>query len=124
MNIHPTLAILISIVFMAATIVFSARVILRIKPLPYGKALVIAAVSNLLGKLFVSVIGLPGWLSYSLPTLAFLVLSYYFFGRPKITRLVVYWLLGFAAYLAIHIVISSAFGWTFMFPFWKPRIFG
>jgi hypothetical protein len=34
----------------------------------------------------------------------------------------IYWLVGFAAYLVIHIMISTFFGWTFMFPFWEVKL--
>jgi hypothetical protein len=40
----------------------------------------------------------------------------------NIPKLIAYWLVGFAAYLVIQL-ISSAFGWTFMFPFWKVKLF-
>lgn len=116
-------ALLVSILLMAVTIVASAGLVLRVRPLPYARALVIAVVGNLLGKLFVSVLHWPGAVSYSLPTIAFLALSYAFF-KPSATRLLLYWVLGFAFYLVIHVLISSAFGWTFMFPFWTPRLFG
>lgn len=65
------IAMFISIIFMAATIVVSAGLVLRIRPLPYVPALLIATVANLLGKLFVSVLHWPGAISYSLPTVAF-----------------------------------------------------
>lgn len=68
MALPDPVAILISILFMATTIIVSAGVLLRIRPLPYGRALLIAAVSNLLGKLLVSILHWPGAVSYSLPT--------------------------------------------------------
>ena len=34
--------------------------------------------------------------------------------------LILYWLVGFATYLAIPVVITLLFGWSFMFPFWVP----
>jgi hypothetical protein len=61
-------------------------------------------------------------LSYSLPTLVFLLLSYILF-KPKFDKLSLYWLTGFAAYMAIHILISTLFGWTFMFPVWAVKLF-
>jgi hypothetical protein len=115
--------ILISIFLMAVTIVVAAGVVLRIRPLPYWQALVIAAVANLLGKLFVSVLHWPGIISYSLPTIVQLYLSYVFF-KPTFAKLMLYWISGFALYLVIHLVITSLFGWTFMFPFWAPRLVG
>ena len=123
MALPDPIAILISILFMAVTIVVSAGLVLRTRPLPYGQALLIAAAANLLGKLFVSVLRWPGAVSYSVPTIAFLVLSYVFF-KPSIAKLLVYWLLGFALYLVIHLLITALFGWTFMFPFWAPRLLG
>ncbi len=122
MEISPLIQIGLSIVFMALTILFGERLILRLKKLPIWQALVIAAASNLLGKLFVSVLHLPGALSYSIPTLVFLLLSYVFF-KPKFGKLILYWLVGFAAYMVIHILISTLFGWTFMFPFWTVKLF-
>jgi hypothetical protein len=115
--------ILISILLMAATIVVSAGLVLRIRPLPYWQALLIATVANLLGKLFVSVLHWPGVVSYSLPTIVQLYLSYVFF-KPSVSKLLLYWISGFALYLVIHLVITSLFGWTFMFPFWAPRLLG
>jgi hypothetical protein len=78
-------------------------------------------VSNLLGKLFVSVLHWPGAVSYSLPALSFFVLSIFFF-KSTFSKLIVYWLVGFAMYLANHVVITLLFGWSFMFPFWVPRL--
>jgi hypothetical protein len=95
-------------------------VVLRVRPLPYGPALAIAAVSNLLGKLLVSVLHWPGAVSYSIPTMAFLALSQVFF-KPSVPKLLLYWIAGFALYLLIHLLITALFGWTFMFPFWVPR---
>jgi hypothetical protein len=115
--------ILISILLMATTIVVSAGLVLRIRPLPYWQALLIATVANLLGKLFVSVLHWPGVVSYSLPTIVQLYLSYVFF-KPSVSKLLLYWISGFALYLVIHLVITSLFGWTFMFPFWAPRLLG
>ena len=115
--------ILISILLMATTIVVSAGLVLRIRPLPYWQALLIATVANLLGKLFVSVLHWPGVVSYSLPTVVQLYLSYVFF-KPSVSKLLLYWISGFALYLVIHLVITSLFGWTFMFPFWAPRLLG
>jgi hypothetical protein len=123
MALPDPVAILVSILFMAATIIASARLVLRIRPLPYGPALLIAAVANLLGKLFVSVLHWPGVVSYSLPTIAFLGLSYVFF-KPSVSKLFFYWILGFALYLVVHLLITRLFGWTFMFPFWAPRVLG
>lgn len=122
MELSPLLQLGLSIVMMALTILFAERIALHLKRLPIWQALVIAATSNLLGKLFVSVLHWPAALSYSVPTLVFLLLSYVFF-KPKIGKLIIYWLVGFAAYMVIHIMISTLFGWTFMFPFWKVRLF-
>jgi hypothetical protein len=116
------IAIVVSILLMASTIVASAGLVLRVRPLPYGPALLIAAVSNLLGKAFVSVLHWPGAISYSVPTAACLILSLVFF-KPSLPKLLFYWLAGFAFYLVIHLLITSLFGWTFMFPFWAPRPF-
>jgi len=122
MELNPIIQLGLSITLMALTILFAERIVLRLKRLPIWQALVIAATSNLLGKLFVSVLHWPAALSYSLPTLSFLLLSYVFF-KPKIGKLIVYWLVGFAAYIVIHIMISTFFDWTFMFPFWEVRLF-
>jgi len=122
MELNPIIQLALSIVLMAVTILFAERIVLRLKRLPIWRALVIAATSNLLGKLFVSVLHWPAALSYSLPTLSFLLLSYVFF-KPKIGKLIIYWLVGFAAYIAIHIMISTFFDWTFMFPFWEVKLF-
>ncbi len=115
------LAIAISILLMATTIVASARVVLGVRPPPVFRALFIAAVSNLLGKLLVTGLHRPAPVAYGIPTAAFLVLSHRFFA-PTPARLVAYWLAGFALYLVLHAGISLLFGWTFMFPFWKPGI--
>lgn len=122
MELNPIIQLGLSIVLMALTIVFGERLVLRLKRLPIWQALVIAATSNLLGKLFVSVLHWPAPLSYSLPTLSFLLLSYFFF-KPKISKLILYWLAGFAAYIVIHIGISTLLNWTFMFPFWEVKLF-
>jgi len=71
----------------------------------------------------VSVLHWPGAVSYSLPTVAYFILSIVFF-RPTFPKLIVYWLVGFAMYLAIHVVITLLFGWSFMFPFWVPKLPG
>ena len=110
--------LLVSIVMMSITIVIGARVALGRTQPPVWQALVIAATANLLGKVMVSGLHLPGLVSYSLPTLAFLVLSVLFF-KPTPLRLVLYWAVGLAAYLALHVVLAVALGWTFMFPFWR-----
>jgi hypothetical protein len=123
MTLSNPIAILVSIIFMATTIIVSAGLVLRIRPFPYAQALLIATVSNLLGKLFVSVLHWPAAVSYSLPTLAYFVLSVVFF-KPSPFRLLVYWLFGFALYLAIHLILTSLLGWSFMFPFWAPRLRG
>jgi hypothetical protein len=120
-QLNPALEFLISIVLGSVTVLVGWRVVLGTKPLPIGAAIFITAVDNSLGKLFFSVFHFPAALSYSLPTLAFLILSYFFF-KPTLTKLFLYWLVGFAAYLVIHVLISSLLGWTFMFPFWKPHI--
>ena len=122
MHLNPALELVISICLMSVTILVGWRVVLGKKPLPIVPSLIIAAVANLLGKLFVSVWHLPPALSYSLPTVSFFILSYLFF-KPTVSKLIAYWLVGFAAYLIIHVIISSAFAWTFMFPFWKPKLF-
>jgi len=121
MELNPIIQLGLSIVLMALTILFGERIVLRLKRLPIWQALVIAATSNFLGKLFVSVLHWPAALSYSLPTLSFLLLSYVFF-KPKIGKLIIYWLVGFTAYMVIHIMISTFFGWTFMFPFWEIKL--
>ena len=120
-NLPFVVAISISILLMASTIMVSAFFVLRVRPLPYWQALVIALVSNLLGKLFVSILHWPGVISYSLPTLVSLGLTYQFF-KPKFSMLMLCWIVGFAMYLIIHLLITNLFGWTFMFPFWAPRI--
>jgi hypothetical protein len=122
MEINPIVEIIISIILMATTILIGNLVVLKIKPQPLLKALVIATVSNLLGKLFVSVLQFPAAISYAVPTLAFFVLSYYFF-KPTLRKLFLYWIVGFASYLLIHILLSSLLDWTFMFPFWRVRLF-
>lgn len=119
MALPDPVAILISIIFMGVTILVSAGLVLRIRPLPYAPALLIAAVANLLGKLFVSVLHWPGAISYSVPTIAFLALSHVFF-KPSVPKLLLYWIVGFALYLGIHLLITTWLGWTFMFPFWAP----
>lgn len=118
--IHPLAGQIISILLMAVTILIGTECILKIKPLPWWQALIIATVSNLLGKLFVSVLHWPAYLSYTLPTVAYFILSYYFF-KPSFKQMILYWITGFASYLLIHIIITLFFGWTFMFPFWDIR---
>lgn len=121
--IPDALALVMSIVLMASTIIASAGLVLHRRPLPFARALLIATVSNLLGKLLVSGLHWPGAASYAIPTIAFLGLSAWFF-RPGPGKLVAYWSFGFMLYLLIHLVIASLFGWTFMFPFWAPRVTG
>ena len=118
MEINPT----VGIILMAITILVGNVAVLKIKPQPILQALSIATVSNLPGKLFVSVLHLPGAISYSVPTLALFLLSYYFF-KPTPKKLFLYWIIGFAVYLLIHILLSSLLDWTFMFPFWRVRLF-
>jgi hypothetical protein len=115
--------IVISIVLMSVAIVLSAGVVLRVRPLPYLQAFEIAAFSYLLGRLFVSVLQWPDVVSYSLAVIAQLFLSYIFFN-PTVLKLVFYWILAFALYLLIHLLITSLLGWTFMFPFWAPKLLG
>lgn len=119
MPLPNVVAILVSIFLMAATVAVSARMVLRVRPWPYAQALVIAAVSNVLGKVAVSILHWPAAVSYTVPTLAYFGLSIAFF-KPSPRRLVPYWVTGFAMYLLIHVVISRILGWTFMFPFWVP----
>ncbi|MFN7986495.1 MAG: hypothetical protein U0529_03420 [Thermoanaerobaculia bacterium] len=121
MHLPDPVGIAISIVFMAVTIVVSAGAVLKVRPLPILRALVIASVSNLLGKLLVSVLHWPALVSYAIPTAAYFALSVHFF-RPTLPRLVAYWVSGFALYLAIHVVLTNLLGWSFMFPFWRPRL--
>lgn len=123
MHVNDSVAIVISIILMAITIVVSAGMVLRVRPIPFSQALLIAAVANLLGKLFVSVLHWPGIVSYSLPTISYLALSYIFF-KPSAQKLLLYWIVGFALYLLVHLFIATLFGWTFMFPFWAPKLFG
>jgi len=122
MEISPTIGIIISIILMAITILIGNFAVLKVKPQPIIQALIIASVSNLLGKLFVSVFHLPGAISYSVPTLAYFLLSYTFF-KPSPKKLFLYWIVGFAAYLVFHVLLSSLLDWTFMFPFWRVRLF-
>ena len=89
MEINSTVGIIISIILMAITILIGNLAVLKIKPQPIIQALIIATVSNLLGKLFVSVLQLPGSISYSVPTLAFFFLSCYFF-KPTPKKLFLY----------------------------------
>jgi hypothetical protein len=123
MAVSDPVGILISIFLMAAVVVASAGIVLHVRPLPYWKAILIAAVSVLLGKLFVSILHWPSILSYTIPTIACQVLSYVFF-KPTILKFLLYWAFGFALYLAIHLTITALFGWTFMFPFWVPKLLG
>lgn len=120
LQFNPALQFLVSIALGSVTVLVGWRVVLGTKPLPIGTAVFITAVDNSLGKLFFSIFHLPAAVSYSLPTVVFLILSYYFF-KPTMAKLILYWLVGFAAYLVIHVLISSLLGWTFMFPFWKPH---
>jgi len=106
---------------MAVTILVGVKLVLKIKPLPVGKAIIMATVSVLLGKWFVAGLHLPALLSYALPTAAFFILSYVFF-KPTPIKFILYWLVGFAAYLIIHIIASTLFNWPYMFPFWPVRI--
>jgi hypothetical protein len=122
MSLSFPVVILISTVLMAATIILSAGLILRIRPLPYLQALEIAAFANLLGKLFISVFHWSDMISYSLLPIAQLFLSYIFFS-PSVTKLLLYWILSIALYLAIHLLVTSYLGWTFMFPIWAPKLF-
>jgi hypothetical protein len=120
-EINPLVGLPISIVLGLVPFLVGNEVVPKIKPPPVGKAFIIVTVDHLLGKLFY-VFRLPAILTYSLPTSAFLILSYYFF-KPTIPKLLLYWLVGFATYIVIHISVSSLFDWTFMFPFWKVRLF-
>jgi small-conductance mechanosensitive channel len=118
--LHPMLGLLVAIVLGSLTILVGWRAVLGRKPLPIAKALFIATICTLLGKLFVSFWHLPSIISYSVPTAMFLVLSYFFF-KPTPLKFILYWIVGFASYLVVHIAISVMFGWTFMFPFWNVR---
>ncbi|MFN8670423.1 MAG: hypothetical protein U0164_24815, partial [Gemmatimonadaceae bacterium] len=100
LEIPPALGIVVSIVLMASTIVFAARVVLTRSSQPWPQALLIAAVSNTMGKYLVSEARMTPAVSYGVPTLAFFVLSFYFF-RPSVGEMLRYWLVGFAAYLAL-----------------------
>jgi hypothetical protein len=120
LSLNPALEFLISIALGSLTVLVGWRVVLGTKPLPVAAAIFITAVDNTLGKLLFSFFHLPAAVSYSLPTALFLTLSYFIF-KPTLAKLLLYWLVGFAAYLVIHVVISSLLGWTFMFPFWRPH---
>ncbi len=122
MNTYFFISPIIAIVLMSVTILIGNAVVLKIKPYPIVKALIISAVSVILGKIFVSYLNTPPFISYSIPTLAFLILSYYYF-KPTFLKLFLYWIVGFAAYLIIHILGSSLFNWTDMFPFWRVNLF-
>jgi len=121
LQLNPVLEFLISIALGSLTVLIGWRVVLGTRPLPIAAALIITTVDNSLGKLLFSIFHLPAAVSYSLPTALFLILSYFIF-KPSPAKLLLYWLVGFAAYLVIHVLISLLFGWTFMFPFWKPHI--
>jgi hypothetical protein len=118
MTLNSVLGILISVVCVAATIVWGAKVVLKLQRAPWGRALVIAATANVLGKVLVSVLHRPAVISYAVPTLAFLLLSHPFF-RPTFSMLIGDWLARSAAYLGIHAALAVRLGWTFMFPFCK-----
>jgi hypothetical protein len=119
--LNPALEFLISIALGSITLLVGWRVVLGTKPLPIAAAIFITAIDHSLGKLLFSLFHLPATESYSLPTALFLILSYFIF-KPTLAKLLLYWLVGFAAYLVIHVLISWLFGWTFMFPFWRPLI--
>ena len=121
MTLNEIIGPIIAILLMAATILIGVQLVLKIKPIPVGKAIIIATVSVLLGKWFVATLHLPALVSYALPTAAFLILSYVFF-KPSPIKFILYWLVGFAAYLLIHIIASSLFDWPYMFPFWPGGI--
>ena len=112
------LAVTLRILVSAAITVACARYILRVKPAPYGWALVIAASAHLLAKA-ADVAGLPLGVVLLLPGLVQLVLSYYAF-RPKLGRLLAYWVAGFVVYMAIHLFLSLLFDLNFLFGVWIP----
>ncbi len=123
MALNTISGIMIAILLMAVTILIGVQLVLKIKPLPVVQAIIIATTSVLLGRWFVAVLHFPAILSYALPTASYFILSYVFF-KPTAIKFVLYWLVGFAAYLIIHILASSIFNWPYMFPFWPVRIFG
>lgn len=113
------LAVVLRILVTAAILAPCARYILQVRPTPYGRSLLIAAVAQLLAKGADELLHWPIEVVGLIPGLVLLVLAYLVF-KPTVPRLFVSWIAGFVGYLAIHALLSMLFGVTFLFAVWTP----
>ncbi len=113
-----SLAVTLRILVTAAVILVCAWYILRVRPLPSVRALLIAAGAHLIAK-GADLLGVPLSVVLLIPGLVHLVLSYFAF-RPTIARLLVYWVADFVIYMVIHVLLSVLFDLNFLFGVWIP----
>ena len=112
-------AVVLRILVTAAILAPCARYILKVRPTPYGRTLLIAAAAHLLAKAADELLAWPLEVVAMIPGIVLLVLAYLVF-RPTVPRLLASWIVGFAVYLAIHVLVSVLFGITFLFSGWTP----
>ncbi|MYE80706.1 MAG: hypothetical protein F4X36_02460 [Gammaproteobacteria bacterium] len=101
------LAVLLRILVTAALVGPCARYILQVRPTPYGRSLLIAAVAQLLAKGADELLQSPLEVVGPIPGLVMLALAYLLF-KPTLPRLFVSWIVGFVGYLAIHAMLFEA----------------
>ena len=113
------LAVFLRILVTAGIGAVCARYILQVRPTPYTRVLVIAAVAHLLAKAADELLGWSLDIVALIPGLVLLVLSYFVF-KPTVLRLLAFWFAGFAGYLVIHVLLVVLFDVGFLFAVWTP----
>ena len=113
------LAVFLRILVTAGIGAVGARYILQVRPTPYGRVLVIAAVAHVLAKAADELLGWSLDIVALIPGLVLLVLSYFVF-KPTVLRLLAFWIAGFAGYLVIHALLVVLFDVGFLFAVWTP----
>ena len=114
-----SLAVIIRILITAAIVLACAWYIIQIRPLPYVKALLIAAPAHLLAKGADELLQWPLEVTAAIPGVVLLVLTFLLFDA-KAWRILLAWMVGFGIYLVIHALLSVFFDVTFLFAVLTP----
>ena len=112
-------AVVIRILVTGAIGAVCARYILQVRPTPYVRVLLIAAAAHVLAKAVDVLLGWSLVIVALIPGLVLFVLSYFVF-KPTVPKLLVFWITGFAGYLAIHVILVFLFDLGFLFSVWTP----
>ena len=113
------LAVVLRILVTGAIGAVCARYILQVRPTPYVRVLLMAAVAHLLAKAADVLLGWSLDIVALIPGLVLLVLSYLVF-KPTVPKLVAFWITGLAGYMAIHVLLVILFDLGFLFAIWTP----